>query len=348
MSLPELAWRTGNAESSYEHDLVGPLLGLMDAHEAAAMQLDYPDTPALTFVKATFSVILSSRALEILAKVSFKLKATGELPSWVVDFNNVRSCGHEYLYALPIGQGSQMAPNRSPSLDLATGQLMLRGRTFDTVAEAAPLWETAPWKPWSQILFIRSLKAKLRRLYKHASPLSMLSDSHIAKKLTASIPEDKDLDLIPTDANVLNAMSGVDRQFEHQLSPACDLWTRLVHYPTENFLKDWTSHGIRSYEHYASRESIGKKIFFTRCGYIGVGPSAIESGDTIAHLAGGVSPVALRPVGKDHVFSLKAFVYVHGYSVRKAHEGHWHPWDFEVLDLAETHCLNREMDFCLS
>ena len=73
------------------------------------------------------------------------------------------------------------------------------------------------------------------------------------------------------------------------------------------------------------------RLFFTAKGFVGVGPAAMETGDSISILAGGSLPYVLRTVpnaARLNTFELIGSCYVHdvmdGQVVHAIKEDNWH------------------------
>ncbi len=68
----------------------------------------------------------------------------------------------------------------------------------------------------------------------------------------------------------------------------------------------------------------GRRLFFTKNGYVGPGPTEMQPGDSIHILAGGAYPFVLRPVTnvtRRNTFELVRDSYVHGVMDGQAVDG---------------------------
>jgi len=63
----------------------------------------------------------------------------------------------------------------------------------------------------------------------------------------------------------------------------------------------------------------GRKLFRTRTGMTGLGPSTLMSGDCVCVLFGGATPYVLRRVGRHFMFLGESYVYgiMHGESLEE-------------------------------
>ena len=84
----------------------------------------------------------------------------------------------------------------------------------------------------------------------------------------------------------------------------------------------------------------GLRLFFTAGGFVGIGPAAMEPGDSIYILAGGPLPFVLRPVRDARcidTFQLVGSCYVHGVMDGQAVHGFGeHEPPLPDLDLPKT------------
>lgn len=66
----------------------------------------------------------------------------------------------------------------------------------------------------------------------------------------------------------------------------------------------------------AQYASAGRRLFYTSKGYVGIGPSTMQPGDTVCVLCGGITPFILRhvssPKRSNRRFMLIREVYLHG------------------------------------
>jgi hypothetical protein len=77
-----------------------------------------------------------------------------------------------------------------------------------------------------------------------------------------------------------------------------------------DFRKESTSTGWSRYETFAFNRSWNRSLFFTRKGYMGLGPNCLRVGDIVCVLFGATVPFILRP--KYNYYQLVGEAYVHG------------------------------------
>lgn len=125
-------------------------------------------------------------------------------------------------------------------------------------------------------------------------------------------------------------------------SPESPYW-RLLTWDLTWTTKEWRRCKVEDRENYVTWASVeqvaaneaarnfhrdfylqGVRLFFTTNGFVGVGPGAMEPGDSIYILAGGPLPYVLRPVPDAaclNTFELVGSCYVHGVMDGQAVDG---------------------------
>lgn len=286
-------------EATDKKDSVYGLLGLL---HIPLIDVDYNKTVAQVYADVILAAIRAQNDLRALSYVHHGsvYDPNDGFPSWVRRWDTKYGFSKFWSSKLPPQGFKEPALHLSPECQ---GILQLRGYLIDAVDSTAHMnnslphsvlmKESEPCRP-----VILSLLREAYNVKRRAPHLHSLSLSTLAATLTVGSFTGEASSFFGRIAEAFFRRVFPDESFLDKLSQDK---------PSQNTAPEWIEYAHRVY-----LGSWNRRFFTTSGGYIGLGPTCMRSGDQIVLLDGGVTPYAVRPVGKDtHEFYFMGGCYVH-------------------------------------
>jgi Heterokaryon incompatibility protein (HET) len=326
LSFHQLLGLTRQFEATDPRDRIFALLGLRISDTGRGdmfIQPDYKLSAEDLYKKVARQILLRSGSLEILSSVQHSafslLGKNQQLPSWVPNWNRA------FVHTLSPWASEQHSADRGCSpkrIDFdGTDILLVNGVEVDIISEVLPLMSGKDFLPIS----LRN-SGPLRHYFQTEAGIRLLSRTMTAgKDWYGRLIADSDSHVADFAAYLLQP---VDPGKEFFISPIVSLYRQILaahqwhsdlyiilmllrHVPTilsEWFQKWWQGELRRKYDlralgrkgdvdrflQAASTTCIGRRLFVTTGGYLGLGPEAITEGDRVCILFGGSVPFVLR------------------------------------------------------
>lgn len=308
-SLGNLLANSRHFAATNPRDKVYGLLGLT-RWSAMGQQLpleiipDYGKGVVYVYCQATRLAIKEKETLDVLRYVQNSEgeppQGADDFPSWVPRWNSRSTASHATplakLFSADQGQKLVLIDHGDPT------SLSLHGISVDCVARVSHTIQEQNFQSddgLCQLFYsLHELSSNHLRY-----PTRKLLIQAIGFTLIAGTLEKHLLDKSST------AVQGIITLLEH-----IDLWLTS---PNRNIQQNIISEDIRSqYLNALSRACTSRRFFTTRKGYIGLGPSTLQTDDNICILFGGRTPYVLRPHGQS--YTLIGECYIHDIMFGKA------------------------------
>lgn len=331
LSVGMLMWRSRLTATKEPHDKVIGLLNLLPSRPRPLVTFNYAERLEVTYSKATFAIIKATGDLDALGGIKLtrgqaddhcifknrQFRRRMDIPSWAVDFADMDySLFHTPPHGMLDTPWVRARPLAAGARRLDSGELILAGQVLDQVS----CWTNLQWEGPN----IHASKEALERVSEILSKASVRAvESDIgaifsarkrqknAKVLTRASQPWKDLMFDPKLAEEFHG---------DYLAHGFILWERAAGLSktfTDGYKdasgktigpENWYGH-IETYSHTMAGAST---IFATECGLVGIAPSRIQEGDTVAMLDGARLPIILCPSTDDGHFTFRGFAYVQG------------------------------------
>ena len=318
-SIAEAILFTSDASCSNPRDKVYSLLSLIDGEEASRMTVDYEQTCAQTFAKATFAAISAQDNFAILELVGFDCPSVDNRPTWAVDFTLHQSPSEGRIHQMiDIDNSSQpwLTSARRPSIDMDAKYLTAAGYTFDHVTMVLTMPTTIAAASGTDATKVAESMASLLQNLAHKDrvPGGLLSFLHVP------------IDAIRPSHFLLY---GQGTQVQTVIQAAFAFWNELTGFSDQQVdthaallwecdarerirrVEETHIQGIATFLEYTVFASGGCVMFATAGGFLGLAPTTVELGDPIILLRHSKFPVILRP-SRASTHAFKGFTCVHG------------------------------------
>ena len=314
-SIAHAALYTSIAACKNPQDKVFGLLSLIDEKEARLVEVNYKDTYAQTYAKATYACIIAQESFTILELITFIQSSDLVLPSWVVDFTKEQypSEGriHQFIHKNVSWTKEPRSVKHAVNTDLTMKVLNARGVRLDCVAAFVNIPATNSIQPGDKLAGVLApfLQVVLDDLIPGSTIVACRRQSTPLIRPSLLLVHGRK-DVVTTVLNTafvlwndITGFSGQSRGHEAGLFWDCDQVERQRRAHDVDFRVGW-------FMEYALFAGGGCTVFATTDGLIGLAPATIEVGDSIVLLHGSKLPLVLRP-SKDE-YNFRGFAYVHG------------------------------------
>jgi hypothetical protein len=303
------------AHATDPKDKVYGLLGIHAKHmgEQAAIHVNYEKSAAEVYIETVLLGIWRSGSTSVLSCVDHgrEYDANTAYPSWVPRWDRPRTEGQQFLLNLstPSFAGCKIAANPDEQLALS-GILKLQGMSFDEVLKTSTILPGATWlerdpdfkelfsQLWSEVNTPDST-------YPHH-----ISTTELATTITAGIRAiSKDV----VEDGVLvqdyyKALDDLDSDHGRQFFSDFESFVQMIDPP--DFSLDSSNGNGRAFAELAGSLCCNRRIFRTRRGYLGLGPSCMQEDDLVVVFDAGPIPYILRPLtGSTYAYMGECFVW---------------------------------------
>jgi len=325
-SITSLLWNARLSQAIVAQDKVYSLLAIMPLEEVEFLRPNCKEAVNETFAKATYVAIRGDKSLDILGWIPFrdapenKQKANAsslepdvgmeleiwrnpELPSWAVDFTNVK-------YSLFDTPANKMLQNVWDDAEtdtsyvayLGNGKLGLKGCFIDNIDTVIQLQETgrSPSSRDEEVLCDLLTRASASAAVQDVIGLFQLNDKRPSR--------DRDKKKKFSGSKDWYKLELEKKKKDHSLDYLAHgliLWEETADFPPTFPSGYDNSFGLvlGQYDWYGHLEFYGKvtagkaEIFSTKMGLVGVAPAGVREGDIITILDGAKLPIVLSPYG---------------------------------------------------
>ncbi|KAI1395689.1 heterokaryon incompatibility protein-domain-containing protein [Hypoxylon fuscum] len=357
--VTSLMWDARQSQATVGHDKVYSLLAMMPEDEQKFLRPDYKEPIEETFTKATCAAIRADGTLDILGWIPFrdapgegqeattgssepdigtelKIWRTPGLPSWAVDFTNLKySLFHTPAHTLLQNVWDEADTDAEYVKYLGGGKLALKGCLLDTIDTGVQLQELGNCPTPADEEVLCDLLARA----------SASAASHDPKRLYPSPKDDKGSRDKYKEKDKRKGLSGSKSWYKQELEKKREedhsldylahgliLWEETAGFPPafpSGYENSWGL-ALGRHDWYGHLEMYGRvmagkaEIFSTKMGFIGVAATGIQEGDVVAILDGARLPVVLSPSehGDKKDFVFRGYAYVHG-TMKRGYQNWW-------------------------
>jgi hypothetical protein len=287
------------------HDRIYSLLGLI--HEEDNIQdlaPDYSKSATQVYKEFFKHVVEGSKSLMILAFARFDKHHLKDLPSWVPEWSEDTYSINKILYTRPFsGMPDPLAGRHSslfkPTLDVpiqfgfsaSMDILYIHGCPFDIVASVEEFIHDGI--VWTKPVFLELICKWGKPALEYSGPHPYTGEEPLYTAFARTLIADIDPD---------NDTSPARKEYEVPVKV-------MNQFPDNDDL--WRNHFVSGYQNAMAGICGCRRFFFTRKGYMGLGPPNVKVGDEIALLFGGPTPYVLRD-DSHGFYQYIGEVYVHG------------------------------------
>lgn len=343
-SITSFMWNARHSQATVAHDKVYSLLAMMPLEEAKFLRPDYTEPVNETFAKATYAAIRADKTLDILGWIPFRdapgnkqkphasssepdvgtklgIWRNPELPSWAVDFTNVK-------YSLFDTQVRTMLQNVWDHTETdasyvtypENGKLALKGCLIDNIDSSVQLQDTGRSPSSMDEEVLCDLLARASALAAEQDPINLfrLKDKRTSRDKDRKKKHSGSKDWYKRE---LEKKTKKNHSMDY-LAHGLILWEETADSPPTfpNGYDNSFGLGLGRNDWYGHLEFYGRvtagkaEIFFTEMGLVGVAPAGIREGDVVTVLDGARLPIVLSPRGErdEGEFVFRGYAYVHG------------------------------------
>lgn len=287
---------TWNRAASDPKDKVIGLLGLVGRRPD--LEPDYSWPVEKVYRVAMRAALVEDGDLDCLGLISEDRKSRNEkLNSWVPDFDAHNEPFSDYITSLtkpifsPRPYDASLRGSISPSISTENDDsiLVLKGLAVDSVqkvGEKAPGWKDQDHSKWADTM--RSVLDRWRSLLPATRYYRTGEEYYQSFWRTVLVDLKQGEHPKPSSAIGPQRLDDLDKQELIRLDTSEGL---------ENLLNTWAACVQIEYRQLRLIEQFSRRFFVTTTGYIGLGPSELESDDAICILLGGGVAYALRKNG---------------------------------------------------
>lgn len=248
-----------------------------------------------------------------------------QLPSWVPDWR----FGLRNPFYIRSGKGdTYMACGPHRSVDrvptITAGVLGLRGYLVDTIEEVVGTSTRNRWREsieffekWDKLWELS--KQKTKPIYKTPARREEALWRVPVRDLAQSWQKDA-MRSTRAKAGFALEYKRWRRTLERYKAMDCNIttpgWADGVDEDEKKKATEWVAHEEREeggkWYYTAMREMAGKRLYLTKEGYMGMGPSAMQPGDVVVVFPGARVPFVLRPTSEDNTFTYLGDAYCDG------------------------------------
>ncbi|KAI1082076.1 heterokaryon incompatibility protein-domain-containing protein [Whalleya microplaca] len=288
-------------------DRVYTLLSLSSDAAILGVTPDYSKELEQVYIETSTALLRNStRPLQLCRGVE---RGNKSLPSWAIDWNDIRKPPSDAVAPDRPFLACGPADDRFYRVDTSTpGQISLRGATVDTIRTVANNY--IPDEP-GQLERCRSYLSEVKKLW--GESLASDSSPYLIEQTMVALAK---IPVADTEIHEGQTRRAATLTVEGYKSALETLSEENSTSPDDGREENTSSQNAMNFagatEYMAAVARMGgRRPFLSETGYVGLGPSDLESGDTIAIPYGSRVPFALRQQADD-TYQLVGELYVHG------------------------------------